>query len=218
MHAALGEPVRLAMAEALALGDLSGKELAETFGLPTNLLAHHLRVMEDAHLIVRQRSEGDGRRSYVHLRADLPWKPAGLSRPPPSRLLFVCTQNSARSQLAAAEWNRTGRLAAASAGTHPADRVHRRAIQTAKRHGLSLDHAATSQVEMVHAAGDLVVAVCDRAHEELAASDVRDALHWSIPDPVRRDTAAAFEAAYVVIKDRVHRLAGALQEDRESDD
>lgn len=213
MHAALGEPVRLAIAESLAVGDLSAKELAVRFDLPTNLLAHHLRVMESAGLITRRRSEGDGRRTYVHLRteetsvADL-IRPAVMGRQAPRRVLFVCTHNSARSQLAAAEWKRASKVPVASAGTHPADAIHRRAIATAKRHKLSLG-ASTQQVAQVRAKDDLVVAVCDQAHEELAATGQSDAIHWSIPDPVRQDTTRAFETAFDDIRARVVRLADA---------
>ncbi|MCY9555872.1 hypothetical protein M5W98_30200 [Paenibacillus apiarius] len=53
---------------------------------------------------------------------------------------------------------------------------------------------------------DLVIAVCDNAHEELTGP-VRPRLHWSVPDPVRIDTDEAFEAAYADLADRVDRLA-----------
>ena len=216
MHAALGEPVRLAIAEALAVGDLSGKELAATFDLPTNLLAHHLSVMESAGLITRQRSEGDGRRSYIHLRSEEPTvahliAPAQFQHQVPRRVLFVCTHNSARSQLAAAEWKRTSTVPVASAGTHPAKAIHRRAVETAKRHKLSLEGAGTRQVAQVRAEDDFVVAVCDQAHEELAATGQPGAIHWSIPDPGRQDSTKAFETAYDDIRARVVRLADAWQ-------
>jgi protein-tyrosine-phosphatase len=55
---------------------------------------------------------------------------------------------------------------------------------------------------------DLVVAVCDRAYEGLGPAPNR--LHWSVPDPVRVDTQAAFERAYEEIEQRVNRLAGAV--------
>ncbi len=70
IFAALGEPVRLALVDRLVLGDLSPGQLATELGLGTNLLAHHLKVLEDAGVIRRVRSEGDRRRSYVQLRVD----------------------------------------------------------------------------------------------------------------------------------------------------
>src|SRR6187431_2201341 len=67
VHAALGEPVRLAIVDRLGPGDASPGELAEAVGLASNLLAHHLKVLEEAGVIRRVRSEGDKRRSYVQL-------------------------------------------------------------------------------------------------------------------------------------------------------
>ena len=67
VHAALGEPVRLAIVEDLATSDRSPKELAVRLSLPTNLLAHHLDVLEGAGLIERFVSAGDRRRRYVRL-------------------------------------------------------------------------------------------------------------------------------------------------------
>jgi ArsR family transcriptional regulator, arsenate/arsenite/antimonite-responsive transcriptional repressor / arsenate reductase (thioredoxin) len=126
----------------------------------------------------------------------------------------VCTHNSARSQLAAALWRRQGRAPAASAGTAPAARVHPRAITVAHRHGLTVDPNATAHVAEVVHDDDLVIAVCDNAHEELtataAAGTMWPRLHWSVPDPVRVDTDEAFEATYTDLADRIHRLAPAF--------
>src|SRR6478735_569060 len=146
VHAALGEPVRLAIVDRLAPGDASPGELAEAVGSGSNLLAHHLNVLEEAGVIRRVRSEGDLRRSYVQLRLDDPiiWATAraGLTDRLPAggvpRVLFVCTANSARSQLATARWNAISPVPAASAGTHPAVRVHPKAAATGRRHGLRL--------------------------------------------------------------------------------
>jgi protein-tyrosine-phosphatase len=102
---------------------------------------------------------------------------------------------------------RTGRPVA-SAGTHPAPRVHPRAISVAHRHGLTLDPAVTAHVDDVVGSDDLVIAVCDNAHENLAG---RVRLHWSVPDPAPADTDAAFEAAFADIAARVDRLAPALR-------
>jgi protein-tyrosine-phosphatase/DNA-binding transcriptional ArsR family regulator len=219
MHAALGEPVRLAIVDHLALGDASPSELGRVVNLQTNLLAHHLRVLDEAGLIRRIKSEGDGRRSYVQLVQDDPavvaltgavGALADLLPRSGQRVVFVCTHNSARSQLAAAAWSRASRVPVASAGTHPAARVHPRAVKVGRRHGLTLGKARTARVEDVLQPNDLLVAVCDNAFEELPASD-RPLLHWAVPDPARVDTDAAFETAYVEITQRVERLANALR-------
>ena len=214
MHAALGEPARLAIVDRLLPGDASPGELGAALGLPTNLLAHHLRVLQDAGVIGRVQSEGDRRRSYVQLRLDDPLVQA-LARPidPASRVplptgprvVFVCTHNSARSQLAAASWARVSEIPVACAGTHPAPRVHPGAVAAGRRHGLRLGRARTAHIDEVVQPADLVVAVCDSAHEEL--DPARPRLHWSIPDPVRVGTDAAFDAACDEIDRRVRTLA-----------
>lgn len=221
MHAALGEPTRLAIAEYLSIEDCAPKELADRCGIGSNLLAHHIGVLEDAGLVRRRRSEGDGRRSYVQLALDdplvarllTPDAAAAALAQPIARVVFVCTHNSARSQLAAAAWQRVSRVASASAGTHPATRVHPRAVVTGRRHGLPLEGAKTTHFDAFSQEGDLIIAVCDRAHEELPAvalANKAEPMHWSVPDPVRIDTDAAFERAYRDISLRVERLSAVV--------
>jgi len=209
IHAALGDPARLAIVDALTLGDASPGEIGHDLAMPTNLVAHHLKVLQDAGLIVRTRSEGDRRRTYLRLQPDV----LALLSPPPladaDRVVFVCTHNSARSQLAAALWRERVGGPVASAGTKPAARVHPRAVKVAHRHGLALDPTGTAHVADVVHDGDLVIAVCDNAHEDLT-SEVRPRLHWSVPDPIRLDTDAAFEAAYADLAGRIDRLAPAV--------
>ena len=85
--------------------------------MPSNLLAHHLHVLEQAGVLTRRRSDGDRRRTYLQL---VPGVLESLSRPTAriaGRVLFVCTANSARSHLAAALWRRASTVPAASAGT-----------------------------------------------------------------------------------------------------
>jgi len=210
VHAALGDPARLAIVDALTLGDASPGEIGRDLGMPTNLVAHHLKVLQEAGLILRTRSEGDRRRTYLRLQPDVL---ASLTPPPlrdAERVVFVCTHNSARSQLAAALWRDRVGGSVASAGTRPAARVHPRAVKIAHRHGLALDPAGTADVAEVVHDGDLVIAVCDNAHEDLTGP-FQPRLHWSVPDPVRVDTDAAFEAAYTEIAGRIDRLAPVVQ-------
>ena len=209
LHAALGDPARLAIVDALTVGDASPGEIARNLDIPTNLVAHHVNVLREAGLVVRSRSEGDRRRAYLRLD---PAMPALLTAPPldaDKRVVFVCTHNSARSQLAAALWRECTGRAVASAGTTPAAWVHPRAVRVAHRHGLSLDPAATAHVADVVHDGDLVITVCDTAHEKLTGP-IRPRLHWSVPDPVRIGTDGAFEAAYTDLADRVARVAPVL--------
>jgi ArsR family transcriptional regulator, arsenate/arsenite/antimonite-responsive transcriptional repressor / arsenate reductase (thioredoxin) len=207
VHAALGEPARLAIVDHLALGDASPGEIGQKLGLPTNLLAHHMKILDQAGLIRRRQSEGDRRRSYLQL---VPGALAGLLPAPlrhAPRVVFVCTHNSARSQLAAALWASKATVPAVSAGTSPAARVHPHAVAVARRHGLSLAAARPCRLDEVLRPDDLVVAVCDNAHEDLGAGD---RLHWSVPDPVAAGTGTAFEHAYTDIAERIDRLAPAI--------
>jgi protein-tyrosine-phosphatase len=210
VHAALGDPHRLRMVDELLLGDRTFLELAAAAALPGNAAAHHLGVLEAAGLIERRVSEGDHRRRYVRLRRD---RLEGLVAPPslaPRNILFVCTHNSARSQFAAALWRRRTELPAASAGSEPAPRVHPGAVRAAADFGLDLAGAVPRGYDAVTEAPDLVVSVCDRAREAGVPFDA-PALHWSVPDPVRTGTGAAFRAAFADIADRVERLAAATR-------
>ncbi|HEX6356463.1 helix-turn-helix domain-containing protein [Actinophytocola sp.] len=208
LHAALGEPARLAIVDRLLLGDASPSELGRVLGLASNLLAHHVKLLEQAGVVERSRSEGDHRRTYLRLRPSVlaGLVPAGMVRAP--RVVFVCTHNSARSQLAAALWKRRSRVPAASAGTQPAQRVHPLAVATGREHGLSLARTRTAHVDDVLRPDDLVVAVCDNAHEQL--DQVEGRLHWSVPDPALAGTEDAFDRAFTDLADRVARLAPAV--------
>lgn len=204
-HAALADPVRLMIVDALAAGDASPSELQELLGISSNLLAHHLKLLEGAAIVARRRSDGDRRRSYVRL------VPSALDGLVPvdavllaSRVVFVCTANTARSQLAEALWRRSSRLPAASAGTHPAERVDPGAVSVARRRGVPLQGRRPRALDDVVTPDDVVVTVCDNAREELGA---RGAIHWSVPDPVSVGTDAAFEAAFDELTDRVDDLA-----------
>lgn len=204
-HAALADPVRLRMLDLLTLGDLSPTELRTEVGVPSNLLAHHLNLLEREGIIARDRSEGDKRRSYVRL---VPGALAGLGLfadvdVDADRVVFVCSANSARSQLAEALWNTVSPVPAQSAGTHPADRVAPGAIATAARHGLDLTGAVPRLVDDIDMEGAFIVTVCDRAHEEHPGGTA----HWSVPDPVRAGTDAAFEAAFADLRRRIDQLA-----------
>jgi ArsR family transcriptional regulator, arsenate/arsenite/antimonite-responsive transcriptional repressor / arsenate reductase (thioredoxin) len=204
---ALGDVTRLAVVDLLQVQDLSPDALAAALEIPGNLLAHHLKVLQSAGLITRRHSQHDRRRTYIHLVDDaldglLPQ--AGTISA--SRVVFVCTHNSARSVLAEALWREASDVPAASAGTHPAEHVNPRALKVGRRAGLAMDTASPQSVDAVLRADDLVVSVCDTVNEEL--DDLANPhLHWSIPDPAAVGTDAAFTAALSDISERVDHLA-----------
>lgn len=212
VHAALGDPARLAIADALAAGDASPSELQRLLGMPSNLVAHHLRTLERAGLVTRGRSEHDRRRTYLSL------DPSGLAGLLPrspldaDRVVFVCTGNSARSQLAAALWADGSSIPTTSAGTHPADRVHPGAVAVARRRGLTMLPTTPRGLHGVLRPRDLVVTVCDSAHEGHPGT-APGRLHWSVPDPVRSGSDQAFEQTFDQLTDRVDRLRHLIRTD-----
>lgn len=205
LHAAVGEPTRLRIVEELVVSDRSPGELSRRLGVRSNLLSHHLDVLEDVGLVHRTPSEGDGRRRYLKVAPDMAHRLGVVPTCPDRALLFVCTHNSARSQLAAALWRAASGREGQSAGTHPADRVHAGAVAAAHRLGIDLTAAVPRHVDSVAAQDWQVVTVCDRANEELDAPG--DRWHWSIPDPVLDGSATAFGRAATAISERVHDLA-----------
>lgn len=209
VHAALADEYRLRIVDELAVSDRAPSELRQLLGIESNLLAHHLGVLEQAGLVERVVSGGDRRRRYLRLQPDalaVVCEPA--VRVAAHNVLFVCTANSARSQLAAALWNAAHEVAAGSAGTQPVERVHPEAIRAAARIGLDLGQAVPRSIDDVAEVPDLLITVCDRAHEELAPrSPATVVLHWSIPDPAEQGAPAAFDVTVERIRTRVSALA-----------
>jgi protein-tyrosine-phosphatase len=205
MHHALGDPSRLAIVEALAFGDASPSELQAVLDLPSNLLAHHVGVLTRAGVLARTRSEADRRRTYLGLVPGALDALGAVAGRRAERVVFLCTHNSARSQLAAALWNARAEVPATSAGTHPAPAVHPGAVAAARRHAVALEPVVPRHADEVLRDGDLVITVCDAAHEELPGD-----AHWSVADPVRTGDDAAFDRALAALAARVSRLAPAI--------
>src|SRR3954453_22771966 len=136
-----GHPLRWQLLSDLARSDRRVGELCELAGEPQNLVSYHLRRLREGGLVSARRSSADGRDSYyavdlercrdelqtagggLHpgLRlASVPTTPARTMRRRP-RVLFLCTGNSARSQIAEALIREmsAGEVEAASAGSHP---------------------------------------------------------------------------------------------------
>lgn len=233
VHAALGDPTRLAVVDVVHHDDVSPQELARRLGIAPNLLTHHVRVLEAAGIVRRVVSEGDRRRTYVQA---VPGALDGLcsmdaTASDPNRtgaveprtwlvprVLFVCTRNSARSVLAAALWSRASSVPVASAGTEPAREVHPMALRAARRQGLMLTFEARDEapslgrprhVKDVARPRDLVVSTCDAAREAMVGG-APSSIHWSVADPVRIGTESAFDAAVRELRWRVERLAAVV--------
>lgn len=130
----------------------------------------------------------------------------------PLRVLFLCTHNSARSQMAEAFLNvlGEGRFKAFSAGTR-ARGLHPFSIQAMAEEGIdiSLQQSKTMD-EFIDQPFDLVITVCDEANESCPYfANARERRHWSFSDPsaVAGDDAryAAFVAVRDAIRERIER-------------
>lgn len=139
-----------------------------------------------------------------------------MTTPPPReyRLLFLCTGNSARSQMAEAILNHrgTGRFRAVSAGSKPAARVNPHAIETLREHGIEWKGHPPQSVEgLENETWDFVITVCDRAKESCPIFPGQPVLaHWGMEDPAEAagEEAAkkAFRDAYVLLVRRIDLL------------
>ena len=107
----------------------------------------------------------------------------------PLSILFLCTHNSSRSQMAEGLLRAHGgtRFAVSSAGTHPR-RVHPLAIRAMREVGIDMSEAAGYHAkgldEFAGQPFDLVVTVCDEAAEECPYfPGAHRQVHWGFPDP-----------------------------------
>jgi arsenate reductase len=103
------------------------------------------------------------------------------------RVLFLCTGNSARSQIAEAILNRKGRgrFEAHSAGSHPAPRVQPLAIEVLRESGVEwTGHEPRSVEGLERERWDFVITVCDKAKESCPIFPGQPVLgHWGMEDP-----------------------------------
>src|SRR5262249_37941555 len=128
------------------------------------------------------------------------------------RVLFVCTGNSARSQIGEALLNRkaAGRFVAESAGSQPAARVHPRALAALRAHGIKGRGRTPRGLEAaVRQPWDLIITVCDRAKESCPYFPGQPAMaHWGMPDPAEAEGTderqqRAFDDAYRLLSRRI---------------
>jgi ArsR family transcriptional regulator, arsenate/arsenite/antimonite-responsive transcriptional repressor / arsenate reductase (thioredoxin) len=234
-----GHPLRWRLLGELARSDRRVGELCELAGRRQSLVSYHLRQLRDAGLVSMRRSAADGRDTYYVL--DLPrcgelFSSAGLSLHPGlapiprprarrrprstlARVLFLCTGNSARSQIAEALCERLsgGAVSAASAGSHPRP-LHPNAVRVMRERGIDLAGRRSKHLsEFAARRFDYVISLCDRVREvcpEFPGGP--ELIHWSIPDPAREpgsdeETLPAFERTAAELCTRIDFLIEGIE-------
>lgn len=227
----LADDTRWRLISELRLSDRQVGELVARLSLPQNLVSYHLNLLRQAGLVQVRRSDADARALYYGLDVaalQATYRQIGISLQLPDTsiqidmpmvpVVFLCTANSARSQMAEG-WLRHlsgGRVPVRSAGTHPHP-VHPLAVQVMAEAGIDIGY---QQAKDLHALADMrpgvAVTVCDLAREEcLPCLDAPVQLHWSIPDPVRAhgsldEQLAVFRATRDQLRQRVAALLALL--------
>ncbi|HEX8856846.1 MAG TPA: ArsR family transcriptional regulator [Thermoleophilaceae bacterium] len=204
------DPLRWRLLSELARSDRRVRELCGLLEQRQSLISYHLGQLRAEGLVASRRSAADGRDSYYVLDlarcrellassgttlhpalrlADSPpreWSRASRSSQP--RVLFLCTGNSARSQIAEAlvqELTR-GAVDASSAGSHPKP-LHPNAVRVMRERGVDLGGRRSKHLdEFADKRFDYVISLCDRVREVCPEFHGHpDLIHWSIPDPAR---------------------------------
>ncbi len=227
----LGNKIRWQLAQQLSHSDHRVGELVEAVGERQNLVSYHLGLLRRAGVVSERRSSHDSRDVYYSLNLGslrdgldqglaglhptlsvtrLEAMPASTEGSLQPRLLFVCTGNSARSQLAEAIARDLARGTAAvfSAGPKPAG-IHPMTLTVLKELGLPAANLRSKSIDEVGGGFDFVITLCDVAREDCPPFQ-RDAdvIHWSLPDPAqsndsRRDLRHAFKRTADELRRRI---------------
>ena len=240
-----GHPLRWRLLSELARSDRRVGELCELAGQRQSLVSYHLRQLRDGGLVSARRSLADGRDTYYVLElarcgellvsAGASLHPGlasavGLTRRPATaasaraRVLFLCTGNSARSQMAEAlaEHLSAGAVRAASAGSHPKP-LHPNAVRVMRERGIDLAGRRSKHLsEFTGRRFDYVISLCDRVREVCPEfPGTPQAIHWSVRDPAREpgtddETLPAFERTAAELETRIGFLLEAIKHTTDS--
>jgi ArsR family transcriptional regulator, arsenate/arsenite/antimonite-responsive transcriptional repressor / arsenate reductase (thioredoxin) len=204
------DPVRWRLLSELAFSDRRVRELCALLQRPQNLISYHLGRLRMAELVSGRRSAADGRDLYytldlkrcgellatsgaelhpaLRLVAPPPRRWTRIQRSPRRQVLFLCTGNSARSQIAEALVQQLtgGAVGAQSAGSHPKP-LHPNAVRVMGERGIDLAGRRSKHLsEFAEGRFDYVISLCDRVREVCPEFPSHPGLiHWSIADPAR---------------------------------
>jgi protein-tyrosine-phosphatase len=223
----LGDPLRWQLVSELGHSDRRVGELVELVGKPQNLVSYHLGELRQAGIVSARRSSADGRDVYYRAdllrcqdllgKASLLLHPGlalvstdpsdGAQRPARTRLLFLCTGNSARSQIAEAlvEHRSAGAIKARSAGSHPKP-LHPNAVRVMAERGIDISGRPTKPLtRLAQSRFDRVITLCDKVREicpEFPGAPIT--AHWSMADPATTgDTDEATYPAFQRVADEI---------------
>ena len=205
----LAHQIRWRILLALSRSDYRVEELVKQIKQPHNLISYHLKQLRLQRLVSERRSTADGRDVYYSLNLDQfhqvyfetgqalhpaisepiqqPKPQAEISPGSPIRVLFLCTHNSARSQMAESLLRELAhnRVEVFSAGSEPTS-IHPLAIKVMLSRGIDLSqHRSKHLEEFLGQNFDYVITVCDKVREvcPMFPGDP-EKTHWSFPDPV----------------------------------
>ncbi|MGH3205595.1 MAG: MarR family transcriptional regulator [Streptosporangiaceae bacterium] len=232
-----GHPVRWLLLSELARSDRQVRELKALLSQPQNLVSYHLARLRAGGLVAVRRSSADRRDVYYSIdlarcgelltAAGTALHPGLRLIPPspgkicvPARVLFLCTGNSARSQLAQAivEQMAGGTVTAASAGSHPRP-LHPNAVRVMDEDGVDISRRQSRHLSVF--AGqrfDYVISLCDKLREICPEfPGAAEVIHWSIPDPGAgggsdNDTYPAFRAVAADLRTRIGFLLARIND------
>jgi protein-tyrosine-phosphatase len=201
-------PVRWRLMRELVRSDRAVAELTALVGEPQSLVSYHLRQLRDGGLVSARRSTADRRDSYysvdlvacrralqsagdalhpaLHLTAEPPLPRDARRSARRRRVLFLCTGNSSRSQIAEALLAdmSAGAIDVRSAGSRP-KAVHPNAVRVLRARGIDISANRSKHLdELAGERFDLVITLCDRVREvcpEFPGHPTQ--VHWSVPDP-----------------------------------
>jgi ArsR family transcriptional regulator, arsenate/arsenite/antimonite-responsive transcriptional repressor / arsenate reductase (thioredoxin) len=231
---AAGHPLRWQLLSELAQSDRRVRELTVSLGEPQPLVSYHLRQLRTAGLVSARRSSFDGRDAYYsvelerygELLADAGaalnpaleltprsgFAPSSPLRRP--RVLFLCTGNSSRSQIAEALLQKLsgGAVDAFSAGSRPKT-LHPNAVEAMRVRGIDISERLPKHLDtFIRRRFDWVVSLCDRVREVCPEFPGEpQTIHWSIADPAAEpgsdsETYPAFERTAVELETRIRFL------------
>jgi ArsR family transcriptional regulator, arsenate/arsenite/antimonite-responsive transcriptional repressor / arsenate reductase (thioredoxin) len=233
----LSDPLRWQLVVELGRSDRRVGELVELVRKPQNLVSYHLAELRRAGIVSARRSSADGRDVYYRadlfrcrdllgeagrlLHPGLSLTPAPLGdverRGARPRLLFLCTGNSARSQIAEAlvTHRSAGTVEARSAGSHP-KALHPNAVRVMAERGIDIAGRPTKPLtRFTRSRFDRVVTLCDKVREicpEFPGAPI--AAHWSLADPAAAsDNDTATYPAFHVVTDEIETRVGLLLAD-----